>query len=607
MKKSTHSNNNKEYEVIFHGGDILKWLIALPKLEAEFAAKGCLKYIEGREAGTSDREIRHMAPNFEKIAINLYNKKVEHDCSQPIHITKFKELIDEHKWIAYFLRSPTTQLPVVLTPDSAEEFQVPGNDDYNFMVSCLPFLDFENDYPFREMEIDIANHHLSKFELNHIIPEKLVAILLKNARLTEININRAIKDDAIEEAIKNKNDTQTDAEAAEKWEDWIQSRQDFIKNTTHYQSTDIATEYDKQKTVYIKNLEMVKDLKSSCNIILNNCLGVAPLDVINTHVKAEEYIEAWQRLKDYHTQSGSYNSTEIINAVQNAIFKDDERVEQWVEKMKSMFKNIASVQYLQTMMELYPNDKTRWRLDDQCMEFNSWDKTDLEIRNGGYRVYLMHATRLNYLMTSLNKNPSNKFKVVIDKFTLEENRTVKGIYNLLIKWNADRENYEYSIKNSSLNNLTVKNSDENTKNNQNNKKRKKEVKICKNHPNSTSHTTSECTMNEKHSKTVENAESKEKKKIKNNKKNSNDENTTKQSRHCSNCAINNPSLQYTHDLPYCRKPGGPKFHQPSNKNPASNLSPDITNAINSTLNAAFKVHSDDVKIMLQKAAKGEDF
>jgi hypothetical protein len=258
-------------------------------------------------------------------------------------------------------------------------------------------------------------------------------------------------------------------------------------------------------------------------------------------------------------------------------------------------------------MELYPNDKTRWRLDDQCMEFNSWDKTDLEIRNGGYTVYLMHATRLNYLMTSLNKNPSNKFKVVIDKFTLEENRTVKGIYNLLIKWNADRENYEYSIKNSSLNNLTVKNSDENTKNNQNNKKRKKEVKICKNHPNSTSHTTSECTMNEKHSKTVENAESKEKKKIKNNKKNSNDENTTKQSRHCSNCAINNPSLQYTHDLPYCRKPGGPKFHQPSNKNPASNLSPDITNAINSTLNAAFKVHSDDVKIMLQKAAKGEDF
>jgi hypothetical protein len=415
-----------------------------------------------------------------------------------------------------------------------------------------------------------------------------------------------MRNEAIEEAIKNKEETQTDEEAAEYWKDFITSRLEFIKSVTHYQSTDIATEYDKQKTVYIKNLEMVKDLKSSCNVILNNCLGVAPLDVINTHVKAEEYIEAWQRLKDYHTQSGSYNSTEIINAVQNAIFKDEERVEQWVEKMKSMFKNIASVQYLQTMMELYPNDKTKWRLDDHCMEFNSWDKTDLEIRNGGYTVYLMHATRLNYLVTSLNKNPSNKFKVVIDKFTLEENRTVKGIYNLLIKWNADRENYEYSIKNSSINNLTVKNSDENTKNN---KKRKKEVKFCKNHPKSTSHNTSECTTKEIHSKTIENAESKDKKKkySKNSKNTTNDETTTKQSRHCSNCAINNPDLQHTHDLAYCRKPGGPKFHQPSNKIPASNLSPDITNAINSTLNAAFKEHSDNVKTMLQKAAKGEDF
>jgi hypothetical protein len=356
---------------------------------------------------------------------------------------------------------------------------------------------------------------------------------------------------------------------------------------------------------------MVKDLKSSCNVILNNCLGVAPLDVIKTHVKAEEYVEAWQRLKDYHTQSGSYNSTEIINAVQNAIFKDEERVEQWVEKMKSMFKNIASVQYLQTMMELYPDDKTKWRLDDQCMEFNSWDKTDLEIRNGGYTVYLMHATRLNYLITSLNKNPSNKFKVVIDKFTLEENRTVKGIYNLLIKWNADRENYEFSIKNSSINNITVKSSEENTKNNMNpnNKKRKKEEKVCKNHPNSTSHTTSECKNNEKNGRTVEHAEQKEKNKHKHNKNKKivTTDTTNKQSRHCSNCEVNNPSLQYTHDLPYCRKPGGPKFHQPSDKNPASNLSPDISNAINSTLNAAFKLHSNDVKTMLQKAAKGEDF
>ena len=80
------------------------------------------------------------------------------------------------------------------------------------------------------------------------------------------------------------------------------------------------------------------------------------------------------------------------------------------------------------------------------------------------------------------------------------------------------------------------------------------------------------------SKTVENAESNDKKKkySKNNKNTTNDETTSKQSRHCSNCAINNPDLQHTHDLAYCRKPGGPNFHQPSNKIPASNLSPDIT-------------------------------
>ena len=93
-------------------------------------------------------------------------------------------------------------------------------------------------------EVDEVNPHMSKFELNHIL--QLVANMLKNGRLSDSNINQRMRNEAIEGAIKNKEETQTGKkEAAEYWKNFIASRLEFIKSITHYQSTDIATEYAK--------------------------------------------------------------------------------------------------------------------------------------------------------------------------------------------------------------------------------------------------------------------------------------------------------------------------------------------------------------------------
>jgi hypothetical protein len=349
---------------------------------------------------------------------------------------------------------------------------------------------------------------------------------------------------------------------------------------------------------------MVKSLKANCNLIFNKCLGVAPFDVIHAELKAENYVAAWQKLKDYHTQNGYCNSNEITAALQNAVFTDDERVEQWVEKMKTMFKNIASVSYLQDMMETYPNDKTKWRLDDTCMEFNSWDKTDTEIRAAGYATYLMHAARLNHLLTSLNKNPSNKFQVVINKFTLDDSKTIKTLYNLLIKWNSEKESQEYNNK-STINTITTTNNSNKNKNNKNNKNTSKEAKICVNHPNSTSHTTKECRQNNKDDKSTNN----NKKRKNNNNLNQNDKNKKSSTdRHCENCAKNFPEIAHTHDTSYCRKPGGAQNNNKNNSdkisanNKSAMLTPDISNAISTSINSAVT----ELKGYLNKLSKGED-
>jgi ATP-dependent Clp protease ATP-binding subunit ClpA len=265
------------------------------------------------------------------------------------------------------------------------------------------------------------------------------------------------------------------------------------------------------------------------------------------------------------------------------------------------------------MMETHPNDKTMWRLDDICMEYNSWDKTDAEIRAAGYATYLMHAARLNHLLTSLNKNPSNKFKVVIDKFTLDDSKTIKTLYNLLIKWNSEKENQEYNNK-STINSVTTKSNKNNNNNKNKNKNSTKEIKVCEYHPNSTSHTTTECRNNKENSKDDKSKITNNKNNKRKNTNNNEDTNNKKSSssnnnRHCENCAKHFPDIAHTHDTPFCRKPGGVQNNSKNNpnKNNSNNnknimLSPDISNAINTSINSAVS----ELKGYLNKLSKGEE-
>lgn len=604
--KANSKSNDNELEVIFHGGDILKWLIAVPKLEAVFASKGCLKYIEGREIGTTDEEIFNMAPNYERIAINMRNKEIDRDGKQTSVMVKYQELIEENEWLAYLLRDLDLPLQQVLNPTLVTVIPLEAN--YNYITSLISQDVNWIAHPYRLMTRNAANPPLSKFELKYTIPEfmvhsKIAISKLNSEKITQLNIQVGRNAAA---AIYL-----TAAEIDLHYLEFLPPRIESINSIMSHLVTDITTEFDKQKTVYIKNLEMVKTLKSNCNQVFNSCLGTAPLDVIHTNIKNENYVQAWQQLKDYHTQSGSYNSTEITIAAQNAVFNDNERVEQWVEKMKIIFKNIASVSYLQDMMERYPNDKNRWRIDDLCTEANSWDNTDSQIRDLGKEVYLMHSVRLNYLTTSLSKNPSSKFKVILDKFLLDDIKTVKTIYNLLIKWNAEQESHE--VNNKLISTVTTK-----MKNNTKieNKNIKSNTKHCINHPNTTSHSTSECKTKSFSGQNKQKFSDKGKIEENKNKRfkssNNNNKSMENKPRHCKNCQQHFPHLAKSHDTEYCRQPGGVKHNNSTTDTKITTsafLSPDISNAINTSVNSIANHNQSEIKElkeMLLKLSRGQD-
>jgi hypothetical protein len=332
---------------------------------------------------------------------------------------------------------------------------------------------------------------------------------------------------------------------------------------------------------------------------LNKVISSAVLKTITSELRQENYIGGWQHLKDYYMRASSFSTTNVIKAAQEAKFETNEHLEQWVDKMKKLFYNIALVNFLTKVQNMYPNEPERWRPNHIEIENNSWDKNDDIITNLHHSLLLSHTNRLQYLINSISLHPSNRYKIVLDNFRLKPSNelTVSTLYNNLLLW----DNSE-STTNTISNDIIVMNVT--------NEK-------CKWHPNS-NHSLNDCRHPGNASKSnnsEKNKNNRNKGTTKNNKQKLNNKSKTSSSLslHCTNCAIKFPNIASTHNTDTCFKEGGPLYNpnrKSSNNNNTNNnksnnkqsnyLSPTaIANAITSSINLAISSNNDKINQMFK--------
>ena len=60
------------------------------------------------------------------------------------------------------------------------------------------------------------------------------------------------------------------------------------------------------------------------------------MKIISSELRQENYINAWQKLKDFFLKANAFSSTNVVKAAQDAVFEANEHLEQWIDKIKNI-------------------------------------------------------------------------------------------------------------------------------------------------------------------------------------------------------------------------------------------------------------------------------
>jgi hypothetical protein len=452
-----NKSQNTNDDIIFKGGDTLAWLIALPEIESNLTSEGCLEYIEGNHPNTSDADVQRTCPNFISTSIEEWNKSIISQKEKTE--SALTTMISSFPWLPYFItEQQIPQIPINADPHAPNFIQVPTDDEIAKVKGYLQtHVDLVNpNYAYWETTTTMmtANNipKLSEYEINYLIVQRL---------WTESKLNKSIIPNIDSLTIEYNNLRTMNPLFTKTIEQYIE------EDKMPHLITEIKRKFDLAKANNYKIQDNIKRLKSSANKVLHKFISSAVLTIISSELRQENYIAAWQNLKDYYMKASSFSSTNVVKAAQDAKFEPNEHLEQWVDKMKKIFYNIALVNFLTNMQNAYPNDRTRWRPNHVEIENNSWDKTDDRILHLHHSLLLTHSNRLQYLINSLSLHPTNRYKTVLDNFRLKPNNelTVSNLYSNLLLW----DNSETST-NMISNEIIVMNATSNEK--------------CKTHPNS---------------------------------------------------------------------------------------------------------------------------